>query len=123
MRRIVLAVILLAFSASANAQAMFYEYVEGSGHNKALEIHNATGSAIDLDDLECEVQMYFNRPRNCVPFRIGHASRRGPGTRHDAGMTLVALQVWWPSRNTARGLRACVQCADHGWARPCSAAG
>lgn len=36
----------------------FSEYVEGSGNNKALEVHNATGATVDLACLR--VEMYFN---------------------------------------------------------------
>ncbi|MCB1245837.1 MAG: lamin tail domain-containing protein, partial [Acidimicrobiia bacterium] len=35
----------------------FSEYVEGSSNNKALEIYNASGVAVDLGD--CAIQMYF----------------------------------------------------------------
>ncbi len=36
----------------------FSEYVEGSGYNKALEIYNGTGSAVNLSGYK--VKMYFN---------------------------------------------------------------
>jgi uncharacterized protein len=36
------------------------EYIEGSSNNKALEIYNGTGSAIDLSGQGYNVQMYFN---------------------------------------------------------------
>ncbi len=38
----------------------FSEYVEGSSNNKALEIYNSTGAAIDFASEEYVVQMYFN---------------------------------------------------------------
>ena len=38
----------------------FSEYVEGSSNNKALEIYNSTGAAIDLAAENYVVQMYFN---------------------------------------------------------------
>lgn len=57
--RIVL-VLWVFFVQMAAAQLMFSEYVEGSGHNKALEIHNISSDAIDLDAHECRVAMYFN---------------------------------------------------------------
>lgn len=49
----------------AGARAMpidlfFSEYVEGSSFNKALEIFNGTGSAIDLATGGYNVQMFFN---------------------------------------------------------------
>lgn len=36
------------------------EYVEGSSNNKALEIYNGTGSAVDLAAAGYSVQMFFN---------------------------------------------------------------
>jgi predicted extracellular nuclease len=45
----------------ADAADLFIsEYVEGSGNNKALEIYNATGAAIDLGANAYNVQMFFN---------------------------------------------------------------
>jgi len=38
----------------------FSEYIEGSSNNKALEIYNGTGGAIDLAAGQYAVQMYFN---------------------------------------------------------------
>ncbi len=38
----------------------FSEYIEGSSNNKALEIYNGTGSAIDLDAGNYELEFYFN---------------------------------------------------------------
>jgi len=42
------------------ADLFFSEYIEGSSNNKALEIYNGTGSAIDLAAENYVVQMYFN---------------------------------------------------------------
>ena len=42
------------------AQLVFSEYVEGSSNNKALEIFNGTGSAIDLGLGGYNVQMFIN---------------------------------------------------------------
>ena len=39
---------------------MFSEYIEGSSNNKALEIYNGTGAAIDLAANAYNVQMFFN---------------------------------------------------------------
>ena len=40
----------LAGSAHAAGPRLFFsEYIEGSGNNKALEIYNGTGAAVDLD--------------------------------------------------------------------------
>lgn len=48
----------------------FSEYIEGSSNNKALEIYNNTGTAIDLAAAGYVVQMYFNgnsTPRLTIP--------------------------------------------------------
>jgi uncharacterized protein len=42
----------------AGAQVIFTEYVEGTGHNKALEITNVSDSPFDL--AACRIGMYFN---------------------------------------------------------------
>ncbi|WP_315790371.1 lamin tail domain-containing protein [Fischerella sp. JS2] len=42
------------------ADLFFSEYIEGSSNNKALEIYNGTGAAIDLSLEGYIVQMYFN---------------------------------------------------------------
>jgi uncharacterized protein len=47
-----------AFAASTDL--FFSEYVEGSSNNKALEIFNDTGAAIDLSAEAYNVQMFFN---------------------------------------------------------------
>ncbi len=36
--------------AAASSELFFSEYIEGSSNNKALEIYNDTGAAIDLAD-------------------------------------------------------------------------
>ena len=60
------AIALLALSfttGAANAaptELFFSEYVEGSSINKALEIYNGTGAAVDLATGGYVVQMYFN---------------------------------------------------------------
>ena len=46
--------------AGAPNELFFSEYVEGSSNNKALEIYNGTGSAVDLAAGGYNVQMYFN---------------------------------------------------------------
>lgn len=55
-----LALGLLALPLVAKADLFFSEYVEGTSNNKALEIFNPTGSAIDLGAEGYNVQMYFN---------------------------------------------------------------
>jgi uncharacterized protein len=42
------------------ADLFFSEYIEGTSNNKALEIYNGTGAAIDLAATGYVVQMYFN---------------------------------------------------------------
>src|SRR5262245_13246512 len=42
------------------AELFISEYIEGSSNNKALEIYNGTGAAIDLAAQGYNVQMYFN---------------------------------------------------------------
>jgi len=42
------------------AELFFSEYIEGTSNNKALEIFNGTGAAIDLAAAHYNVQMYFN---------------------------------------------------------------
>jgi predicted extracellular nuclease len=46
--------------AAAPTDLFFSEYIEGSSNNKALEIYNGTGAAIDLDAGDYSIQMYFN---------------------------------------------------------------
>jgi predicted extracellular nuclease len=45
---------------SAPSELFFSEYIEGTSNNKALEIYNGTGSAIDLAAAGYSVQMFFN---------------------------------------------------------------
>jgi predicted extracellular nuclease len=47
-------------AAAAPSELFFSEYIEGSSNNKALEIYNGTGAAIDLGDGGYNVQMFFN---------------------------------------------------------------
>jgi uncharacterized protein len=47
-------------SAAAPTELFFSEYIEGSSNNKALEIYNGTGAAIDLAAGGYNVQMHFN---------------------------------------------------------------
>ena len=45
---------------AAPTELFFSEYIEGSSNNKALEIYNGTGSAVDLSAGSYNVQMFFN---------------------------------------------------------------
>ncbi|HEU5088856.1 MAG TPA: lamin tail domain-containing protein, partial [Roseiflexaceae bacterium] len=63
----VLAIALLAMFAPAAGRVQaaagdlfFSEYIEGSSNNKALEVYNATGAAVDLAAGGYNVQMFFN---------------------------------------------------------------
>jgi predicted extracellular nuclease len=50
-----------ASPAWSQATSLFFsEYVEGSGNNKALEIYNCTGAAVDLAADRYRIEMYFN---------------------------------------------------------------
>jgi predicted extracellular nuclease len=47
-------------AAAAPTELFFSEYVEGSSNNKALEIFNGTGAAVNLTTGAYNVQMFFN---------------------------------------------------------------
>ena len=47
-------------AAATPTELFFSEYIEGSSNNKALEIYNNTGAAIDLAAGGYNVQMFFN---------------------------------------------------------------
>ncbi|HCK65085.1 MAG TPA: hypothetical protein DHW49_02365 [Anaerolineae bacterium] len=62
---IILAMLLVAapiqpVSASTPTELFFSEYIEGSSNNKALEIYNGTGAAINLGTDGYNIQMFFN---------------------------------------------------------------
>ena len=58
---LLLSLVSLAMPAQAAATELFFsEYIEGSSNNKALEIYNGTGAAIDLAAAGYNVQMFFN---------------------------------------------------------------
>src|SRR5688572_23404630 len=44
----------------AASELFFSEYIEGSSNNKALEIYNGTGAAVDLSASGYNIQMHFN---------------------------------------------------------------
>ena len=65
MKRLILALcilgVLIAGSAYSQPTDLFFsEYIEGSSLNKALEIYNGTGAAIDLSAGNYEILIYFN---------------------------------------------------------------
>jgi len=58
-----LALVVAALPSPARAQStelFFSEYIEGSSNNKALEIFNGTGAAVNLDTGTYSLQMFFN---------------------------------------------------------------
>jgi predicted extracellular nuclease len=62
-RRLALAFLLSAAALAAQAQAtdlLISEYAEGSSNNKAVEIYNGTGAAVDLAAGGYKLQLYFN---------------------------------------------------------------
>ena len=65
-----LALSMVAFAGPCIAQAatpnsILSEYIEGSSNNKALEIYNGTGAAIDLAAGGYNIQMFFNGSASC----------------------------------------------------------
>ena len=54
------ALVVTSGSSAAPSDLFFSEYIEGTSNNKALEIYNGTGAAIDLTAGAYVVQMYFN---------------------------------------------------------------
>jgi uncharacterized protein len=53
-------------AAATSSELFFSEYVEGTSNNKALEIYNGTGSAVDLSAGNYSVQMCFNGSAACT---------------------------------------------------------
>jgi predicted extracellular nuclease len=49
-----------ATEAAIPTELFFSEYIEGTSNNKALEIYNGTGAAIELATGGYKIQMYFN---------------------------------------------------------------
>ena len=56
----VLAPVAVPRASAAPADLFFSEYIEGSSNNKALEIYNGTGAAVNLATGAYNVQMFFN---------------------------------------------------------------
>lgn len=58
---LVLSAVPMQFASAATPTELFFsEYIEGSSNNKALEIYNGTGAAVDLAAGGYSVQMFFN---------------------------------------------------------------
>lgn len=76
----VLAILLSAFPVGLGARSaqaatptelFFSEYIEGSSNNKALEIYNGTGAAINLAAGGYNIQMFFNgNPVSTLTFNL-----------------------------------------------------
>lgn len=56
----IFALIPATFASAATSELFFSEYIEGSSNNKALEIYNGTGAAVDLTAGGYNIQMHFN---------------------------------------------------------------
>ncbi len=52
--------LLAAVPAAAQTELFISEYIEGSSNNKAIEIYNGTGAAVNLASGGYNIQMYFN---------------------------------------------------------------
>src|SRR5512141_3182879 len=57
---VLMAVPVQSVGAATPTELFFSEYIEGSSNNKALEIYNGTGAAINLSTGGYNVQMFFN---------------------------------------------------------------
>lgn len=56
----VLAMAWIHSAGAAPTELFISEFIEGSGNNKALEIYNGTGAAVDLSAAGYNIQMFFN---------------------------------------------------------------
>jgi predicted extracellular nuclease len=57
---VVFLAVLVPGAGAAPTELFFSEYIEGSSNNKALEIYNGTGAAVNLAAGSYNVQMFFN---------------------------------------------------------------
>ena len=55
-----LALMPVQFASAAPSELFFSEYIEGSANNKAVEIYNGTGAAVNLATGGYNIQMFFN---------------------------------------------------------------
>ncbi|HEY9075270.1 MAG TPA: Ig-like domain-containing protein [Anaerolineaceae bacterium] len=55
---------------AAPTDLFFSEYIEGSSNNKALEIFNGTGAAIDLAAGQYVIQIYFNGATSATAYSL-----------------------------------------------------
>lgn len=75
-------------TSAATSDLFISEYIEGSSNNKAIEIYNGTGAAIDLAAQDYRIEIYFN----------GNTS---PNTTIDLTGTVVAGDVFVVADNDA----------------------
>ena len=95
-------VALAPVAASAESPDLFIsEYIEGSSYNKALEIYNGTGSAVDLVAGDYVVQLYSNG--SATPStRSPSPARSRPGT---SGSSPTRMRAPWSSAGRTRPRR------------------
>ena len=79
----------VAASAAAPTDLFISEYVEGSGNNKALEVYNGTGAAVDLAAGGYTIQQYSNGGAN-AGLTIGLTGTLGAGDTHVLAYTGTA---------------------------------
>ena len=65
-----------AAASAATSDVFISEYVEGSSNNKAVEIFNGTGAAVDLAAGGYQLEMYFNGPTTAVDHPADRHGRR-----------------------------------------------
>ncbi len=63
--------------AATPTELFFSEYIEGSSNNKALEIYNGTGAAINLGAGGYNVFMSFNGEPQRLPFNLSGTVANG----------------------------------------------
>ena len=61
------ALVVTSGSSAAPTELFISEYIEGSSNNKALEIYNGTGAAVNLAAGGYDVQMFFNGSATAGP--------------------------------------------------------
>ncbi len=86
-----LALIAMPTAQAATSELFFSEYIEGSSNNKALEIYNDTGAAVDLAAGGYNVLMSFNGGTSTLTINLTgvvadgdvYVRRAVVGERHD----------------------------------------
>src|SRR5687768_11699270 len=83
---------MLIAPATAKAELFFSEYIEGSANNKALEIFNPTGAAVNLAAGGYDVQMFFNGSAT-AGLTIALTGNVAPGDVHVLAQASAAAAV------------------------------